>query len=289
VQINNTWELSAVPYLPVMNLVAAHCDHLSRAGVNGLMLSWSLGGYPSPNLQIAKRVMELPNIRQDQILADLALQRYGRGGIADRDGFDAWRCFSEAFETYPFNVTVVYRCPVQFGPANLLWAKPTGYKSTMIGFPYDDLTGWRGPYPSHIFAGQFEKLSLEWKAGLRLLEQVVRRAPPARQSDAKADLRYAKAAYCHFQSTANQVRFVMARDALAKPDASATAQKILQQQLRQVLSDEVELARDLLALTCEDSRIGFEASNDYYYLPQDLVEKMLNCRYLAGDRGGLLK
>ena len=29
-----------------------------------------------------------------------------------------------------------------------------------------------------------------------------------------------------------------------------------------------------------DSRIGFEASNQYYYVPLDLVEKVLNCRDL---------
>ena len=28
--------------------------------------------------------------------------------------------------------------------------------------------------------------------------------------------------------------------------------------------------------------MGFEASNHYYYVPLDLVEKMLNCRDLLG-------
>ncbi len=46
VQFNNTWELSSVPYLPVMDLVAEHCSRLSKVGVDGLMLSWSVGGYP---------------------------------------------------------------------------------------------------------------------------------------------------------------------------------------------------------------------------------------------------
>ena len=52
VALNNTWELSTVPYLPVMDLVARHCHDLASAGVNGMMMSWSLGGYPSPNLEI---------------------------------------------------------------------------------------------------------------------------------------------------------------------------------------------------------------------------------------------
>ncbi len=52
VQVNNSWELSAVPSLPVLDLVAEHCHRLAAAKVDGLMLSWSLGGYPSPNLQV---------------------------------------------------------------------------------------------------------------------------------------------------------------------------------------------------------------------------------------------
>jgi len=30
----------------------------------------------------------------------------------------------------------------------------------------------------------------------------------------------------------------------------------------------------------QDSRIGFEASNQYFYLPLDLVEKVVNCQYV---------
>ena len=49
--------------------------------------------------------------------------------------------------------------------------------------------------------------------------------------------------------------------------------------LRRVDS-EIALARQLLTLTREDSRIGFEPSCQYFYLPLDLVEKVVNCRWL---------
>jgi len=42
-------------------------------------------------------------------------------------------------------------------------------------------------------------------------------------------------------------------------------------------------ARDLYALQLQDPRIGFEASNHYYYLPQDLQEKFLNCQHLLRE------
>ena len=52
VQCGNTWELSAVPYIPALANVARHAANLRHLGVNGLMLGWTLGGYPSPNLEV---------------------------------------------------------------------------------------------------------------------------------------------------------------------------------------------------------------------------------------------
>lgn len=258
VQVNNSWEISAVPYLPVMDLVAKHGENLSKAGVSGEMLSWSLGGYPSPNLEIAAR-------NSKDVLDSLAQERYGAGAKHARK---AWTAFSEAFSQYPFDQTVVYRCPVQLGPANLLWLKPTGYASTMVGFPYDDLNAWRGPYPPAIFASQFEKVAEGWKVGMDELAAAVRQAPADRMEDARAEYRFATAAELHFRSVANQVRFDMARS-----DVKKNADE-----LRRIVKDEETAAVELYRLCREDSRIGFEASNQYYYLPQDLIEKVLNCR-----------
>ncbi|NWG13988.1 MAG: hypothetical protein HXY20_10690, partial [Acidobacteria bacterium] len=54
---------------------------------------------------------------------------------------------------------MVYSAPQQLGPANLLWAEPTGYRATMTGFPYDDLDRWRSIYPLEVFISQLEKVS----------------------------------------------------------------------------------------------------------------------------------
>jgi len=42
----------------------------------------------------------------------------------------------------------------------------------------------------------------------------------------------------------------------------------------------MRLARRLHVLQTRDSRIGFEASNQYYYVPVDLAEKVINCQDL---------
>ena len=52
--------------------------------------------------------------------------------------------------------------------------------------------------------------------------------------------------------------------------------------MENVLKAEIALARRLHGIQSRDSRIGFEASNQYYYVPVDLMEKVLNCRDLLG-------
>ena len=41
--------------------------------------------------------------------------------------------------------------------------------------------------------------------------------------------------------------------------------------------EELSLVHRLYELARIDSRIGFEASNHYYYSLNDLIEKMVNC------------
>jgi hypothetical protein len=53
--------------------------------------------------------------------------------------------------------------------------------------------------------------------------------------------------------------------------------------MRALVAAEAKLAGELLPLAIRDSRIGFESSNQYYYTPLDLVEKVLNCEQLASD------
>ena len=88
VQLNNSWELSTVPYLPVLDLVAEHVCNLARSRVDGLMLSWSLGGYPSPNLEVAQEfadheyMVSEPGAEREAVLDRVAQRRFGPQGSA---------------------------------------------------------------------------------------------------------------------------------------------------------------------------------------------------------------
>lgn len=279
VQFNNTWELSTVPYIPVMDLVAQHCHRLATCGVDGLLLSWSLGGYPSPNLDIANRFSYQPVPTVEEALDSAALDRFG--AQAAPHARKAWTLMSQAFQEYPYHVAGLYDGPQHLGPANLLYPAPTGYAATMTGFPYDDLNAWRGTYRSEIYAAQFEKLCQGWEPALGELQKVVETAPADRRADAESELRVAKACYLHFRSVANQCRFILARDAIraAGADASDALREHRAEQVRRV-RDEMEVAQEMYRLSMADSRFGFEAANHYFYLPLDFVEKVIHCRYL---------
>jgi hypothetical protein len=280
IQFNNTCEIASIPYLPVLDLIGEHCRNLQPFTLDAMLIGWTMGGHPSPNFQLAERMSRTPAPTMDEALDDLAQVRFGPEGAPHAR--KAWTQMSEAFREYPFHISVIYTSPVQWGAANPMYPEKTGYSATMWGIPYDDLNGWRGPYPPEIFAAQFEKVAQGWKPGIEELQLAVDSTPPPRRPVAEADLRYARAAAIHFQAVANQARFVHARDTLADPATSLSSEQRHQlvEQIQQSLESEIALARELYALVQQDSRIGFEPSCQYFYLPLDLVEKVINCRWL---------
>ncbi len=279
VQLNNTWELSSVPFLPVLDLIAEHCKNLEDAEVDGTMLSWSLGGYPSMNLEVAHRFATTQGASVDSVLDAIASHRYG--ATAAPHARSAWTAFSNAFRQFPYSGNVLYQGPQQMGPANLLYGEPTGYRATMVCFPYDVVGGWCPPYTPVILAEQFDKMAMLWAAGLVHMERAAKLAPENLRATTEADLRVARAAYLHFASSANQTRFVLARDALGQPDVSPEKRQKLRSQIQSLIDQEISHAQELFTITQLDSRIGFESSNQYYYVPLDLVEKVVNCEFIG--------
>jgi hypothetical protein len=288
IQAGNTWELSAVPYIPAVENVARHVARLKGARVDGLMLGWTLGGYPSPNLEVACMLAreeteagDLPiEERVERALKQVAVARFGPELAPNV--VRAWSAFSAAFSEYPYHVEVVYKAPMQYGPANLLWAQKTGYKATMVGFPYDDLTAWRNIYPPDVFIRQFRTMAdgfdraiQELRAAVGSKTEVKNKVETPLRKELEREIDVARAGAIHFRSTANQARYVQLRDA---PKENGTASRA--EEMRAILREEQALALELRAIQLRDSRIGFEATNHYFYVPQDLLEKVINCRWL---------
>ena len=260
-QFNNTWECSFVPFLPAFRQVYTHLKGLCEEGVNGVFLSWTLGGFPSVTLRMLSPLFEkgeIPSLRSlyEKVFPAEALATVEQAG----------ECFSDAFDHFPFDLNVAYFAPQNYGPSNLLFDRPTGFEATMVGYPYDDLEGWRSIYPEEVFEEQFLRLSQGWEQGNRLLEELP--AEVIAQSTALRELiDCAEAAYCHFRSTYLQIRFVRVRDGR---EAGSLAQ---------IAEEEASLALRLAAVQRRNPCIGYESSNHYFYHTSLLAEKVLNCRY----------
>jgi len=260
VQLNNTWECSAVPYIPVPDLVEEYLDNLKAVGITDLMLSWTLGGYPGGNIELLRKSKE-----------SLVKEKYGENTASLI--LKACHKFSEAFKEFPLHRTSqLYLAPQNYGPMNLLFEKTTNYNATMLGFPYDDLKNWCGNhYPEHVFEEQFKKLSEVWAVGIECLRDAKKQIKAEFKNNYDDLLNVSEATYCHFRSTYLQICFIRLRNAGRKLECLP------------VLDEEIEIAKRLLAVVYRDSRIGFEASNHYYYTANDLKEKVLNCEYLKSQ------
>ncbi|MCX8064959.1 MAG: hypothetical protein N3G21_07280, partial [Candidatus Hydrogenedentes bacterium] len=295
-QLGTTWEIGSIPYLPVIENIARHAINLSQLGINGYMLGWTLGGYPSPNLEVFNTIIDNNLLSAEEGMRLVANKRYGEK-IAPLM-VSAWKSLTRWFKEYPFHIQVVYQSPVQIGPANPLYPSKTNYSATMTGFPYDDVRNWCGAYPPNIFANQMEKVAKGFRTVLdelqSQLELTVPTEPKSEQTKETIsqlkdlskifhDIHVIKCASIHFQSTANQTRFILLRDEITNPETSNDKKMELATQIRKIIECEIEITKELYNTQLVDTALGFEASNHYFYVPLDLVHKVLNCQKLLNE------
>ena len=265
-QLNNSWEMSTVPFIPVLERTHRLLTRLIQAGESspdGLLLSWTLGGYPSPTLALVSAF----NAAEGSVpsLAEIYEKLYPGCDISAIS--EAIHLFSEAFEEYPFHISCAYSGPQQCAPANLLHPVPTGLSATMTGYPHDDMDGWRGIFPIDTYVSQLKKLSDMWNEGLGILRPAC--AGHETEPAIKLLSDCAEVCGCHFRSMYLQCMYVLARDGKADADIPA------------ILAEEEAIARRVMLVQARNAAIGYESSNHYFYHTNALLEKLINCRYLS--------
>jgi hypothetical protein len=271
-QIGTTWELATVPFLPVLDLIAEKMRAFHRNGLSGGMLSWTLGSCPSMNWELVHLLSSQKGDSSDPVL-EIARRRYGRKAAPKVRA--AWKIFSDAFRTYPFSNALVYSSFVLEGPAHRLYPKPSGLSARILN-SFDTL-GWTEPFGPERVAALFRKMGDEWRRGVELFRAAISEMNDSQRELAEQDAVVTEAAGLYFDSIAAEVTFYLERN--RSNIASAEARRSLQEQLR--------AAERLLALCARDSRIGFEASIGYVFLPLDIREKLAACRYLLEEVGGV--
>lgn len=261
-QFNNTWECSFVPFLPTFRQAYQSIAGLREFGVEGMLLDWTLGGFPSPTFHMLSKICsqkELPTLHE------LYESLFPSDSVPVVE--QACHRFSEAFDHFPFHIGVAYKAPHNFGTANLFYPRPTGFQATMIGYPYDDIASWSTIFPIETLEQQFKILSEAWGEGLNILHQVSEASLAASMS-LRLLVDCAEAAYCHFRSTYLQIRFVRIRDRQILGDAS------------QLVTEEAALCLRLAEVQARNPCIGYESSNHYFYHRASLAEKYVNCQYI---------
>ena len=259
VQVNNSWEFATVPYLPVFDLIIEHMQNLERLDIDGIMMSWTLGGYPTVSFDLVNKIF---------------------GGEFDYDEWlkwhfeensksvkDAVKLFSDGFRSYPYSITSLYHGMQQVGSANLMYPEPTGYKATMVTFPYDNYKLWCGNYSPENYLNLLGKLLEKWEQGLNLLNEI-------KGNPLFEELKnFAEVVYVSLKSMSVHIQFNIERESDSK------------ETLIKLIKEEKELTKRLYRLASKDARIGYEASNHYYYTHNNFLEKFINLECLLIEYG----
>ena len=262
VQFNNTWECSTIPYIPALDLVKKHMDGICDSGVDGLMLNWSLGGYPSINLSAMSKYFF-----GEETQYDAYEEMFGKNADLVKKAVSK---FSEAFYEYPFHIRSAYLGPCQMGTANLMFEKNSGLDATMTGFAYDDIENWRAVYPIETYENQLKILSEKWKAGLDLLSS----SADADGKEMKEFCEVSVAGYCLMRSSYLQTKYNRLRNEFHEGKTEN------REEIVGILEEEMTLAVQMYEICSKNSTIGYEAANHYFFNKYSLAEKVVNVQYL---------
>jgi hypothetical protein len=161
----------------------------------------------------------------------------------------------------------MYDSPQNLGPANMWSLYPDEKESCMIGNSWDDYKTWMAQYPYEIFISQTEKMLSLWKEGIDILASI--------KDDEKVDelLLMAEVSYLHLESD-----LVHSKYAYLKTDIEKNREELIS-----LMEYEKERTAKLIGYVLRDGRIGFEASNHYYYNVNLLKEKLINMDKLIAE------
>ncbi len=256
IQANNSWECAVVPYIPVFELVEKHYKNLKETGTEGLMLSWTMGGYPSVTLGLLSCLDNGMSLDDWYVLTYKADAQTVKNAVAK---------FCASFQKLPFDVTFLYYGPQHMCAANLFFLQKQNVFSTMCGFPYDNIDRWRGIYPESTFYGGIKDMLEGWKEGLEILNSIIKSTKKIIELK-----QVSQVFYLCYKSVYNQYLF--------------TKEKIKQnpdrKKLSEIINSEFACAKELYRLQCENPAIGFEAGNHYFFNENMLLEKLVNLKAL---------
>lgn len=262
-QMGTSFEMSSVPYLPIPGIAYEKIALASQEGATGAMLSWIIGGTPSVMLQTAGESVFEPRPEKDDLLRRMAAIAWGeKAALAVAE---AWTCFGEAWQKYPFHNAILYASPITRGPAYQLHlereprlAEPYnwGLNRQREPQPFEDqYQRWLGFYTLEEITGSFREMARIWEIGLQKIAAIV--AERAGKNELYRQYAVAKAVQIQCLTTANVYEFYALRDQLRSAEPSA--QSDIMSRMKNVARNDLQLAKTMIELLAVDPTIGFES------------------------------
>lgn len=282
-QIGNTYELSSIPYIPVPQIVYDKMVAMRELNVKGAMMSWIIGGYPSPMLKIAGEASFAPLQPRQELLKRTAAA-YWEPRQADRV-VAAWDEFSRAFRLYWCTYQVFYFGPITRCPSYHLHierenqnALPYNWGITRerVRQPYEDkVSRWLGDFTAEDIIASFREMGEAWSKGVRGLADCLRTRPNV--PDLQKQHAIAAAARLQFLSMANVIEFYTLRDGLSNADPQNHPQMV--RHMRALTEDDIALALEMKRYVRLDCTIGWQSEiYDYSYSESLLNHKIRHDR-----------
>ncbi len=263
-QLASTHELASVPYIPVPFNVAEKMSGLRKHDVNGFLGCWNMGGELSPMTRLAGKMSTVPLLSPIQALRETAVEEFGES-VSD-DVLNAWKFFSDGWKEYPMSCAFTWNSPISYAPAFFfpievpdqpavctfghtpLPRDPKGHLNVTSYY----LPNWTAPFGTERTGKALTLLLNKWEQGLAIMGNVTRQHPA--NSKLLIEFNLASHIALSVKSTINVLRFYTLLPTLKA--AGKTRSKIIGE-LKSILEDEIEIARQDMPLLLADPRLGY--------------------------------
>ena len=293
IQTGNSHEVATTPYVPVPSLLYRKFAAMRRLGVSHTMLCWYFGNYPGlMNKAAGLLSMEPFPFDEDAFLKQLASIYWRKDDIPKV--VEAWKHFSDGYENYPLTNMFQYYGPMHDGPVWPLLLKPVdaplsptwqiGSSRTLKAWPPsgDRVGECIGEiYTLEEVVELTNRITTSWEKGVELLKGIEQNYKD--ETERISDIGVAKALGIQFRSGYNILHFYLLREKMLRMEGRERLDIL--NQLADIISDELELDEQLLALCDNDSRLGFHSEAEgYKYFPEKIRWRMDQLRsVLASD------
>ncbi|MGI6087955.1 MAG: hypothetical protein ACOYCD_08455, partial [Kiritimatiellia bacterium] len=281
-QVGCSHETATAPFVPVPGNLYGKYRAMHQLGVSAAMYGWYFGTYPSLMTRAAGELAFVPFPKTEKaFLLHLAQRDWGRHAARVAA---AWKCFQTGYRQFPYSGWAGYYGPFHDGPVWPLYPIPRDLPLTPTWRIDYGVSGDRigemicYTHTAAEFQTLLTRMSAHWQRGCKLLaplRKIYRDRP-----EHLRDLSVAEALNIKFESSKNILDFYLLREDL--PFQTSARQLRTLRAMRKIMRREMELSRRLLALTRDDSRLGFHSEAEgYKYYPQLIEWRIQQLRELS--------